>query len=78
MLRSHLVDPEYLAAQKKKEEEKRKKEQRKKQQQASPFGAPAGFQVRRGTWQHEKVKDTKKWYFSWEIYGALPHPLRHP
>ncbi|KAJ8663169.1 hypothetical protein O0I10_001346 [Lichtheimia ornata] len=45
VLRSHLVDPEYLAAQKKKEEEKRKKEQRKKQQQASPFGAPAGFQL---------------------------------
>ncbi|KAI9314220.1 programmed cell death protein 2 [Dichotomocladium elegans] len=43
VLRSHLVDPEYLAAQKRKEEEKRKKEELRKQQ-ASPFGA-GGFQL---------------------------------
>ncbi|KAI9277022.1 programmed cell death protein 2 [Phascolomyces articulosus] len=42
VVRSHLVDPEYLAAHRKKEEEKRKKEQLKLEQQkkaAQPFGA---------------------------------------
>ncbi|KAI9493103.1 programmed cell death protein 2 [Zychaea mexicana] len=42
VVRSHLVDPEYLAANRRKEEEKRKKEQQKLEQQqraAQPFGA---------------------------------------
>ncbi|CAO3629618.1 unnamed protein product [Cunninghamella blakesleeana] len=41
VLRSHLVDKEYLKAQQQKEEQKRKKAQKK----ASGFGAPQGFQL---------------------------------
>ncbi|KAI8394192.1 programmed cell death protein 2 [Radiomyces spectabilis] len=48
VLRSHLVDPQYLKAQRKKEEEKRKQEAKKLEQQqkaANMFGAGQGFQL---------------------------------